>query len=213
MRVSLPLVGLVLSLSSVIAAPTRIDNEGEIVPELEAFDSHIRQVVEAAKQDPQAKHQVIHDSDGTSVKYSSSVDHDDDINPFTTLSSVPVILRKRDKKQKQPNTLAGDLIQNGLIGFNPQPDPTEKKFSKKKGKGNKNKGGLTGFLGKKVLGNGSSSILKKQALRFDQPGKKQGGANDPTIMINPKSNHGIISIKGKSIGPFRYGTTKKAPEP
>lgn len=214
MRISLPLVGIALSLSLVIASPAPFDHEDDLaIPKFEDVSSHMREAIEAAKQDPKAEYQVKHDSDDTSVEHSSSVYHNH-IAPLNTMPSVPLILRKRDKKNKQANTLVGGIMQKGLIGFNPKPDPTAKPSSKQKKKGQKPPG-LTGSIGNKVFGSGTSSVLKKQALRFKQPstGKKKGGSNDPPIMINPASNSGIVSIEGQSLGPLRYGTTQKAPEP
>ncbi|CDH59635.1 predicted protein [Lichtheimia corymbifera JMRC:FSU:9682] len=211
MRISLPLVGVAWSLSLAIAAPNRIEDKEDVLtkPEFETFNSDIREAMEEA-----AKQQDDPDDDGIStIEHSSNVYHNH-IEPFNTLPSLPIILQKRGQKNQQPDTLLGGIMQNGLAGINPQPDPTEKPSSKKKKKGKKTSG-ITGMLGSKVFGGGSSSLLKKQALRFKQPstGKKKGGPQDPPIMFNPSSNSGMVSIEGKSLGPLKFGTTEKAPAP
>ncbi|KAJ8658959.1 hypothetical protein O0I10_005341 [Lichtheimia ornata] len=211
MRITLPLVGVALSFSLVIAAPARIEDSEDAlaIPKFETFSSDVREAMEEA-----AKQQQDPDDSTSTIEHSSHVYHNR-IEPLNTLPSLPIILEKRDKKNQQADTLVGGLMQKGLVGFNPQPDPTEKSSSKKKKKGKK-PSGLTGMLGGKIFGSGSSSLLKKQALRFKQPStgkKKKGGSHDPPIMINPASNSGIISVEGQNLGPVKYGTTKKAPEP
>lgn len=211
MRISLPLVGVALSLTLAIAAPDRIDDNGDVlaIPKFDTFNSDIRKAMEEA-----AKQQNDPDDDGIStIEHSSNVYHNH-IEPLNTLPSLPITLQKRGQKNQQADTLVGDVMQNGLFGVNPRPDPTGKSSSKKKKKAKK-PSGITGMLGSKVFGGGASSLLKKQAIRLKQSstGKKKGGPHDPPIMFNPSSNSGMVSIEGKSLGPIKFGTTEKEPEP